>query len=135
MTVLKHNYYSSWSYLIMYPTIPRICPSPHIEPNLKVYDYYEDNVSASYRILIASAFMVNKVCINKLHFLNHRYCKYQSTKNQENIWSAISKQTSSDYWTHSSKCFCLTNKSLYFLFPCSPEYTCQVFFFRYESHV
>lgn len=57
----------------MCPTIPQICLSQNTERNLEVYDYYENNVSASYKILIASAFTVNKVCINKLHFLNQRY--------------------------------------------------------------
>lgn len=58
-------------------TIHQVCLSQNTEPNLKVYGNYEDNDSASYKILIASAFTVNKVGINKLHFLNQRYCKCQ----------------------------------------------------------
>lgn len=69
----------------MYPTIAQIHLSQNTEPNLKVYGYYENNVSASYKNLIASAFTVNKVCINKLHFLNQRYCKSQSNTRTRKI--------------------------------------------------
>lgn len=84
MTVLKNNDYSR-SHLIMCPTIAQIHLSQNIEPNLKVYGYYENNVSASYKNLIASAFTVNKVCINKLHFLNQRYCKSRSNTKTRKI--------------------------------------------------